>query len=197
MADLVFSKTFSDTRLLQCTDWQNNTYVCLTWENNSYSENGDSVATQKYSKITIITPQVTATGWSSSGGVRYNFYVILFTENGKSYTSDIKQYYWNQSNQNLTLSFEINNVIGRWTYFEIWACNSTVSEKDTTYPRLYWFNNNPGVVYVTYEIQNAFPTTIFVGTVNNNFVPGILYEYQNGQWTERTLGVYNNGNWIT
>ena len=177
MATYTYARTFSTSEMvrLQCTGWQNSTYANVSWQNSGYIGDGDINALSCYSNVTITTSQVTAEGWNNSGGVRYNLYAVLYTEDGSSYTSDIQNVYWNSSAPTWTLSFNFDNVIGAWTGFEIWGINTTYTDPDREYPYVYWFNNEAGAVTVTYVTDGSVVTSGFMQNSAGEWCGGSHY----------------------
>lgn len=169
--------TTADMRRLTCTF--RGDYVHTDWYrvDGGFTTNGDSSLANKYNTVTIVTPEVTATGWNNSGSTTYNLYCVLYTPFG-TYQSTTQNVEWYKDpKDNRTLTFVIENVLGEWTKFEIWAQQWTWT---TNSHYLYWFNNSGGTVTVTYtESSNGkYPTVGMIQNSEGKWASGKYYVWK-------------------
>lgn len=179
MSSYVYSRTYiKDTEMsrLECT--LRGEFNSISWyrETEGYTATGDASTLNYYNTVTIVTPQVTAEGWFSDYSTSYNIYCTIHTPYG-TYSSETKNYEWDADNSTRTLTFTIDNVIGEWDYFQIWANQQTYSTSD--YGRyLRWFNNANGTVTVTYVTKEDSPITTFIGSDSGEWMSGNTYVYK-------------------
>lgn len=161
---LSYSKTHSTSmaRRLDCT--RDGDFRSMTWyregsgESGGFTTNGDSSEANRFNTVTVTTPCVTVTGWSSKGSTKYRVYCTLHTPFG-NYQTATTTLTWDDNTTSRTFTFTFNNVLGEWTHFSVWANQDTYTV--TSGPYMYWFNNNGGTITVTYtEATGSGGTTL-------------------------------------
>lgn len=161
---LSYSKTHTTSMMRRLTCTRDGDFNSMTWykegsgSSGGFTVTGDTSEANRFSKVTVKTPQVTATGWSSLGSTSYRVYCTLHTSFG-DYRTPTTTLTWDEDNGNRTLTFTFDNVLGEWTHFSVWANQDTYTT--TNGPYLYWFNNNSGTITVTYaESTNSDENTM-------------------------------------
>lgn len=191
MSTLTYNCTFikdTDVAIIDCNLGANAEYKKVQWNrvnelnaSKTFTSSGDATQINRYSTVTINTPQVTALGWFEDYSSAFQIYCVLYTDIGTSYTSEVQWLEWDENNSNRTITFILNNVVGEWTHFEVWARMRARSKDNGN--KLYWFNNNNGVISVVYEVQEGGLTTIFYNTTDK-------------KWTVVNTYIHNGSNFI-
>ena len=194
MATYIYNRAFSTSNMTRLSCTFRGDFVKGTWGNSGYTASGDSTALNRYSTVTVSTPQVTATGWNNSGSTTYNLYCVLYTKTGNSYTSATQNVKWSKSSTNVTLNFTLTGVLGEWDYFEIWAQQWTYT---TASHYLYWFNNNGGTVTVSYVTEENGPTTGLMKNEAGQWVNGNYYIWTSSGWKLASPLIWKTENPIT